>query len=67
MVYVILIMLWEISLILAFFCGFKWKGRKRPSTIPKEPTEEEKRQADKLQKELENFMSYDGTEQDAVE
>lgn len=67
MIYLVLFMLWEISLVLAFVGGRMTKSKKKPAAVSKPPTEEEKRQADKLQKELENFMRYDGTEQDAVE
>lgn len=63
---VIVIMLWEISLVLAFLAGFTYKGKKRPAKTEKTLTKEERRHLERVQKEWENFMAYDGTEQRVI-
>lgn len=65
----ILLTLW---LVVAAFCGVagfylgrrcKPKQEEKVIAEPKEPTEEEKKKAIRQQKELENMMFYDGSEQ----
>lgn len=63
---VTLVITWAISLVFAFVGGFWVKLRKRPSPAAKEPTEAEKKAIRKQQKEQENFMTYDGTPQNAI-
>ena len=62
---VLVIMLWETSLIGAFMLGRRVRCKKRAVTRP-EPSEKELIEKKRAQKELENFMSYDGREQEAI-
>ena len=64
---IIVIMMWEISLALAFFAGFTYKGKKRPTKNEKPLTEQEKRHLERVQREQENFMTYDGTPQPDID
>ena len=58
-------MLWEISLAGAFFAGKRCKKKKPQGNIP-EITEKERKAFERMQKEQENFMNYNGTPQDAI-
>ena len=62
---VLIIMLWEMSLILAFMLGRRARLKKKVPARP-EPSKQELMEAKKAQRELENFMSYNGTEQEAI-
>ncbi len=62
---VILIMLWELSLLGAFIVGRICK-KKKPQGNTAEIAEKEQKAFSRMQKEQENFMSYDGTPQDAI-
>lgn len=62
---VLIVMLWEMSLILAFMLGRRSRSKKKVAARP-EPSEKELMEAKKAQRELENFMSYNGTEQEAI-
>ncbi len=66
MICLLVVMIWEISLVLAFVAGSRFKGKKRPAAESKSLTEEEKRAFGRMLKEQENFMNYDGTPQDAI-
>lgn len=63
----ILITLWLIACAVCFAIGFFVGLRKRPKQISKPPpeplTEEQERKIKKMEKEIENFWAYDGTEQ----
>ena len=61
----LIIMLWEISLVLAFIAGTKRKTKRatKANTTVNKKTE---KTISRIQKEQENFMSYDGTPQDAI-
>ena len=60
----ILLVLWEISLILALVGGFFIGRSKKHNPKPKQ-TETEKTNK-RVQKELENFYRYDGTPQEVI-
>lgn len=62
---VLVIMLWEMSLIGAFMLGRRVRCKKR-AAVRLQPSEKELMEAKKAQRELENFMSYNGTEQEAI-
>jgi hypothetical protein len=64
--YVLLVMIWEVSLVLAALGGFLYKNKKRPTPQEKPTTDEEKRAFCRMQKEQDNFMTYDGTPQEAI-
>lgn len=62
---VLVIMLWELSLIFAFELGRRVRYKKR-AAVRLQPSEKELIEKKRAQKELENFMSYDGREQEAI-
>lgn len=62
---VLVIMLWELSLIFAFELGRRARCKKRTAVKP-QPSDKELIEKRRAQKELENFMSYDGREQEAI-
>ena len=62
---VLVIMLWELSLIFAFELGRRVRCKKR-AAVRLQPSEKELIEKKRAQKELENFMSYDGREQEAI-
>lgn len=64
--YLILTILWLISLVVSFVGGFYLCRIKKRTTKPKKPTKAEINEMEQLRKEYENFMSYDGTEQNAI-
>ena len=64
---IIVIMMWEVSLVLAFWAGFTYKAKKKPAKTEKTLTDEEKRRLERVQREQENFMTYDGTPQQAID
>lgn len=64
---VLFFMVLSILVALAFTAGFFFKGKKKPISEPKKPTEEDIRKAKRMQKEVENFMAYNGTPQDAID
>ena len=66
MTVILIVMLWEISLVLAFTGGFLCRKRKRPIAQDTPLTEEEKKVFRRIKKEQENFMTYDGTPQNAI-
>ena len=66
MLYLILAMLWEISLILAFVGGYLCKHRVKRNRNEKPLTDELQRHYRRAQKEAENFATYDGTPQDVI-
>ena len=63
---ILIVMLWEISLALSFIFGFYFKNKSKGQIKEKAVTEEEKKHLKRVQKEQENFMTYDGTEQKAI-
>lgn len=66
---IITIMLWELSLVGAFLLGviFNPKIKKNKTTVKTSSiSEENKKNIKRMQKELENFMTYDGTPQEAI-
>ena len=66
---IITIMLWELSLVGVFLLGmiFNPKIKKNKTTVKKgDISEENKKNIKRMQKELENFMTYDGTPQEAI-
>lgn len=58
----ILIILWWLSCVLCALGGYFYARNKRPEA--KEFTEKEKNDALKKKREYENFLSYDGSEQE---
>lgn len=64
---VLFLIVWVVTVAIAFVGGLLYKGRKKPPAEPKKPTEAEIRKAKRMQKEVENFMTYDGTEQEAID
>ena len=66
MIYILLIMIWEISLIFVFAGGFLLGGKKKCRVDKKSITAQDLKDFNKRQKEQENFMAYDGTPQDAI-
>ena len=65
MIMLVLLILWEISLVLARVGGF-FIGRSKKRNQKPKPTETQITQNKRLQKELENFYRYDGTPQDVI-
>lgn len=63
--FILIIMLWEISLAGAFILGGMCK-KKKPQANATKMTKEEQKAFNRMQKEQENFMNYDGTPQDAI-
>ena len=63
----VLVMLWEISIVAACLVGFWFSGRKKPKTTIKKVDEDEARRIRKRQREQENFMSYDGRPQESTD
>ena len=59
-------MIWIMTLALAFIGGFLYKGRTKPKFRTKKPTEADIRKAKRMQKEVENFMNYNGIPQEAI-
>ena len=62
---VIVIMLWELSLVAAFICGQKHPKKKQPK-VNATASEESKKSIERIKKEYANFMNYDGSEQEAI-
>ena len=62
---ILIIMIWELSLAFAFWLGTKFKKRKNVNP-EREITEKERKALDRIQKEQQNFMTYDGTPQEAI-
>lgn len=65
-IFLILVIVWALSVVAAFLVGFHSKGKEKTPPTPKEPTQAEKKEIEKIRKEYENFMAYDGTPQDAI-
>lgn len=66
---IITVILWELSLVGAFLLGviFNPKIKKNKTTVKTSSiSEENKKNIKRMQKELENFMTYDGTPQEAI-
>ena len=63
---VILIMLWELSLVGAFLSGKKYGNKKKAPKVKATASEESKKSIERIKKEYANFMNYDGSEQDAI-
>ena len=64
---VILIMLWELSLVAAFLLGKNHKGKARKVSATEDTVNDENNKSlARIQKEYENFMTYDGTPQNAI-
>lgn len=67
LVLIVLVLLFlALCVMLAFLCGYSFaviKGIPSLRKAPLEPTEAEKRKIEKEQKEYENFLKYDGSEQ----
>lgn len=66
MIYLLIAMIWEISLILAFVGGILCKRRMKRNPKETALTEEMQRHYNRVQKEAENFATYDGTPQDVI-
>lgn len=64
---VLFLMISSAICVLSFLAGFIYKGKKKPISEHKKPTEEDIRKAKRMQKEVENFMAYNGTPQDAID
>ena len=66
MITAILVMLWLVScagcMAAGFFFGYRYK-HPRPTAL-QEPNKEEQKRLDKETREMENFFSYDGSEQE---
>lgn len=63
----ILLMVWLFSLAVSFVAGFMcWRIKKRTSNT-KPLTEQEKREIERNQREYENFMTYSGKPQNAID
>ena len=62
----IVIMLWELSMFVAFVAGTKYKGKKKPAATVQNNTADNDKALKRMQKEYENFMAYDGTPQNAI-
>jgi hypothetical protein len=63
MFYLFLFTIWEICLIGAFVGGYAFGNKRKKKAEPRPLTTEEKRKAERRQKEDENFLTYNGTEQ----
>ncbi len=63
---ILIVMIWEVSLVFAFLGGFALKNKKRPTPQEKPLTKEEMKVFRRAQKEQDNFMTYDGTPQDVI-
>lgn len=63
---VLFLIVWIVTVALAFVGGFLYKGKKKHLTEPKKPTEADIRKAKRMQKEVENFMTYNGIPQEAI-
>lgn len=66
MIAVLIVMVWQISLVLAFFVGRHYKAKPRYDKEEMRLTEEDARQIERERREQENFMKYDGTPQDVI-
>jgi hypothetical protein len=64
--YTILTILWVLSVVGAFVLGFWSKGKERTPLEAKPLTEGERKALDKMNKEYDNFLSYNGTPQNAI-
>lgn len=62
----IVIMLWELSMFVAFVAGTKYKGRKKQTAAEKKESADNEKAIKRMRKEYQNFMEYDGTPQDAI-
>lgn len=62
---ILVVMIWEMSLALAFIAGQKVKF-KRPKRAEAQMSKEAEKSLLRIQKEQENFMTYDGTPQEAI-
>ena len=65
MIMLVLLILWEISLVLALVGGF-FIGRSKKRNQKSKSTETQITQNKRVQKELENFYRYDGTPQEVI-
>lgn len=65
MITAILIMLWLLSCALCAGAGYLAGGRnKKPKTVaPPQPSEQERKRFEREMREMENFFTYDGSEQ----
>lgn len=63
---ILFFMVWAVTLALAFVGGVLYKNKKRKLTEPQKPTEMDIRKAKRMQKEVENFMTYSGIPQEAI-
>lgn len=70
----ILIMLWTVTIGLAALCGYisavqglKRKGGEKSIPEHREPTQAEKKEMERAQREYENFMTYTGKPQDSID
>lgn len=66
MQYLFLFTLWEICLAGAFVGGYILGKKNKGATPRPKISEEEQRQSEKRQKELENFMTYNGMPQNDI-
>lgn len=66
MIAVLIVMVWQISLVLAFFVGRHYRVKPRYAKEEMPLTEEDARQIERERREQENFMKYDGTPQDVI-
>lgn len=66
MIYAIITIVWVLSVVFAFVLGYWSNGKEKRLPEAKEPTSEDLKAIEKMRKEYENFMAYDGTPQNAI-
>ena len=64
MFYLFLFTIWEICLVGAFVGGYALGNKRKKKAEPRPLTVEERRKEERRKKEDENFLTYDGTEQE---
>lgn len=65
-IFLIMVIVWVLSVVAAFLLGFYSKSKEKTPPTPKELTQAEIKEIEKIRKEYENFMAYNGTPQDAI-
>lgn len=64
--YAILTISWVLSVVIAFVLGYWSRGKGNTPLETKPLTEDEKKALEKMNKEYDNFLSYNGTPQNAI-
>lgn len=62
----LLFLVWLLTMGVSFAVGFAYARRRKPRPEPKQISEEEMRESRRNQKELENFMNYNGRPQEII-